>query len=183
VAKVAAFWSGVNHREAYGDFVVNGILFNHESPRRGHDFVTRKVTRAVARARAGHEEKLRLGNLDARRDWGYAPDYVEALWLMLQQEEPADLVLATGESHSVRELLELAYSHVGLDWEQYVEVDARYIRPIDLHELRGDASRARETLGWQPSVRFEELVPLMVDADIATLEAELDGRAAAAGHD
>jgi GDPmannose 4,6-dehydratase len=183
IAKVAAFWSGVDHRDAYGDFIVNGILFNHESPRRGHDFVTRKVTRAVARVNAGYEEKLQLGNLDARRDWGYAPDYVEALWLMLQQDEPADLVVATGETHSVRDFLEVAFSHVGLDWERYVEVDARYLRPIDLHELRGDASRSREALGWEPRVRFEELVRLMVDADIAMLEAELDGRAAAAGHD
>ena len=167
VAKVAAYWATVNYREAYGMFAVNGILFNHESPRRGETFVTRKITRAVARIKAGLQDKLYLGNLDAERDWGYAPDYVEAMWMMLQADEPDDYVIATGEKHSVREFLELAFAHAGLDLGEHVEIDPRYFRPAEVDSLLGDASKASEKLGWEPKVRFEELVELMVDADIA----------------
>jgi GDPmannose 4,6-dehydratase len=177
IAKLASFWAGVNHRDAYGMFVANPILFNHESPRRGESFVTRKVTTAAARIAAGLEDKVYVGNLDARRDWGYAPDYVEAMWLLLQQEKPLDLVVATGESHSVREFIELAFSHAGLDWEPHVEIDPRYFRPTEADDLRGDASRARAELGWEPQVRFEELVRLMVDADMALVADELAGTA------
>jgi GDPmannose 4,6-dehydratase len=177
VAKVAAYWTAVNYRDAYGMFVSNGIMFNHESPRRGETFVTRKISRAVARIKAGLQDKLYLGNLDARRDWGFAPDYVEALWQMMQLDEPADLVLATGENHSVREFLELAFSHAGLDWEPYVEIDSRYFRPTEVKELLGDASKAGRVLGWQPKVGFEELVRIMVEADVAALEDQLAGKA------
>jgi GDPmannose 4,6-dehydratase len=176
VAKVAGFWAAVNYREAYDLFAVNGILFNHESPRRGETFVTRKITRAVARINAGLQDKLYLGNLDARRDWGYAPDYVEAMWMMLQANEPTDYVIATGEQHSVREFCEHAFGRVGLDWEEHVEVDPRYYRPAEVDSLLGDATKAREHLGWEPSVGFEELVELMVDADCATLEDQLAGK-------
>ena len=166
VAKAAAYWMTVNHREAYGLFAVNGILFNHESPRRGETFVVRKITRAAARIKAGLEQKLFLGNLDARRDWGYAPEYVEAMWRMLQQEEPDDFVIATGESHSVREVVEVAFSRAGLDPSDHVEIDERYFRPTEVEDLRGDASKARRELGWEPRVGFTDLVELMVDADL-----------------
>ena len=167
VAKVAALLAAVNYREAYGMYACNGILFNHESERRGETFVTRKITRAVARIKHGLQDKLYLGNLDAKRDWGYAPDYVEAMWMMLQADEPDDYVIATGETHSVREFLEHAFSHAGLDWEPHVEIDPRYFRPAEVDVLLGDASKARERLGWQPKVGFEELVRIMVDADVA----------------
>ena len=168
-AKLYAYWMVRNYREAYGLYAVNGILFNHESPRRGETFVTRKITRAVARIKLGLQTKLYLGNLAARRDWGYAPDYVEAMWLMLQQDSPDDYVLATGETHSVQEFLEAAFAHVDLDWRQYVEIDPRYFRPIEVDALLGDASKARRVLGWQPQVSFGELVRLMVDADLRAL--------------
>ncbi|MDX6609347.1 MAG: GDPmannose 4,6-dehydratase [Solirubrobacterales bacterium] len=178
VAKVAAYWSAVNYREAYGMFAVNGILFNHESPRRGETFVTRKITRAVARIKVGLEDKLYMGNLDAERDWGYAPDFVEAMWLMLQAEEPDDYVVATGEKHSVREAIEVAFARAGLDPDQHVEIDPRYFRPAEVDSLLGDAGKAREKLGWEPKVRFQELIELMVDADIAALDEQLSGKAA-----
>ncbi|MCS7315169.1 MAG: GDP-mannose 4,6-dehydratase [Bryobacterales bacterium] len=165
-SKVAAHWFAVNYREAYGLFIVNGILFNHESPARGETFVTRKITRAVGRIVHGLQKKLYLGNLDARRDWGYAGDYVEAMWLMLQQEEPDDYVIATGESHSVREFLELAFGYVNLDWRDWVEQDPRYLRPTEVHDLCGDSSKARERLGWRPKVGFRELVFMMVEHDL-----------------
>ena len=184
IAKLAAYWSTVNFREAYGAFAVNGILFNHESPRRGETFVTRKITRAVARIKAGLQDRLYLGNLDARRDWGYAPDYVEALWMMMQRDEPEDLVIATGESHSVREFLNLAFEHAELgDPTPYVEIDPRYFRPTEVDSLRGDSSRAREALGWSPRVTFEELVRIMVDADIAELQAQLTGEVTRFSHE
>ncbi len=164
-AKVFAFHQTVNYREAYDLFACNGILFNHESPRRGETFVTRKITRAATRIREGVQEKLYLGNLSAKRDWGYAGDYVEAMWLMLQQDRPEDYVIATGESHSVQEFLELAFERVGLDWREYVETDPRYLRPAEVDLLVGDASKAREQLGWTPATSFERLVEIMVDAD------------------
>ncbi|MQA99663.1 MAG: GDP-mannose 4,6-dehydratase [Actinobacteria bacterium] len=176
VGKVAAHWITVNYREAYSLFAVNGILFNHESPRRGETFVTRKITRAVARIKAGIQDKLYLGNLDSKRDWGYAPEYVEAMWRMLQHEEPRDLVIATGEQHSVREFCERAFQHADLDWQAHVEIDPRYFRPAEIHNLCGDASRAGAELGWEAKVRFEELVRIMVDADIELLDDELSGR-------
>lgn len=176
VAKVMAYWITVNYREAYGIFATNGILFNHESPRRGETFSTRKITRAVARISAGVQDKLYLGNLDSKRDWGYAPEYVESMWRMLQHEEPDDFVIATGEQHSVREYAELAFARVGLDWERYVEVDPRYFRPADVIDLRGDASKAERVLGWQPRTTFAELVAIMVDADVQLLDDELSGR-------
>lgn len=166
VSKVAAHWFAVNYREAYGMFICNGILFNHESPLRGETFVTRKVTRAVGRIVHGLQRKLYLGNLDARRDWGYAGDYVEAMWLMLQQDEPDDYVIATGESHSVRELLDVAFGYVGLDWRDYVEQDPRYFRPTEVDHLLGDATKARKKLGWEPKVRFRELIQMMVEHDL-----------------
>jgi GDPmannose 4,6-dehydratase len=176
VAKVAAYWATVNYREAYGMFAVNGILFNHESPRRGETFVTRKITRAVARIKAGLQDKLYMGNLDAERDWGYAPDFVEAMWLMLQANEPDDYVVATGEKHSVREALEVAFAHAGLDYEEHVEIDPRYFRPSEVDSLLGDPTKAGEKLGWEPKVRFRELIKLMVDADIAELDDKLSGK-------
>jgi len=176
VAKVFGFWVTVNYREAYGMFACNGILFNHESVRRGETFVTRKITRAVARIKAGIQDKLYLGNLDAKRDWGYAPEYVEAMWLMLQQDEPEDFVIATGHTHSVREFVELAFDRVGLDWEPHVEIDPRYFRPAEVDTLLGDPSKAREKLGWSARTSFEDLVALMVDADIQLLEDERAGR-------
>jgi GDPmannose 4,6-dehydratase len=176
VAKLAAYWATVNYREAYGMFATNGILFNHESPRRGETFVTRKITRAVARIKAGLEEKIYLGNLDAERDWGYAPDFVEAMWLMLQADEPDDFVVATGERHSVREAVEIAFAHAGLDPDEHIEIDPRYFRPAEVDALEGDATKAREKLGWEPKVRFRELIELMVDADIAILEDQLAGK-------
>jgi GDPmannose 4,6-dehydratase len=166
VAKVAAHWFCVNYREAYDLFICNGILFNHESPRRGETFVTRKVTRAVGRISQGLQEKVFLGNLDAARDWGFAGDYVEAMWLMLQQDAPDDYVVAVGESHTVRELCEVAFAHVGLDWKDYVEIDARYNRPTEVDHLMGDASKARSILGWRPKVGFEQLIAMMVEHDI-----------------
>jgi GDPmannose 4,6-dehydratase len=183
VAKVFGYWSTVNYREAYGLFAANGVLFNHESPRRGETFVSRKVTRAVARIRAGLQDKLYLGNLESRRDWGYAPEFVEAMWMMLQQDEPDDFVIATGESHTVREFVERAFERVGLDWERYVEIDPRYYRPSEVDELRGDASKARRVLGWTPKTTFAGLVDLMVDADIQLLEDQLAGRLVPAERD
>ncbi len=176
-AKLYAHWITVNYRESYEMFACNGILFNHESPRRGETFVTRKITRAVANIQAGLQAKLYLGNLDAKRDWGYAKEYVEAMWLMLQQPEPGDYVVATGETHSVREFLEEAFAHVGLDWERYVEIDPKYYRPAEVDLLVGDASKAKVVLGWTPSTRFKDLVRLMVDADRAELTARRAGRA------
>lgn len=165
-SKVAAYWYAVNYREAYGMFICNGILFNHESPRRGETFVTRKITRAVGRIKMGLQDVLYLGNLEARRDWGYAGDYVEGMWRMLQQPQPDDYVLATGESHSVREFLDVAFSHAGLDWRDYVRIDPRYMRPTEVDHLLGDASKAIRLLGWRPKVSFQELVRMMVDHDV-----------------
>ena len=170
VAKVYAYWATVNYRESYGTFACNGILFNHESPRRGETFVTRKITRGVARISAGLDKKLYLGNLDAKRDWGYAREYVAAMWLMLQQDEPDDYVIATGETHSVRDFLEEAFARVGLDWRVYVEIDPNYYRPAEVDVLVGDWSKAKKQLGWEPKTSFKELVALMVDADLAALE-------------
>ena len=166
VSKCAAHWYCVNYREAYGLFICNGILFNHESPRRGETFVTRKVTRAAARIKYGLQSKVYLGNLDARRDWGFAGDYVQAMWLMLQHDEPDDYVIATGESHTVRELCEEAFGHVGLDYREHVEIDPRYRRPTEVDALCGDADKARRVLGWMPSVNFSQLIRLMVDSDL-----------------
>jgi GDPmannose 4,6-dehydratase len=166
VGKVAAHWFTVNYREAYGLHLTNGILFNHESPRRGETFVTRKITRALGRIKLGLQDELYLGNLDARRDWGFAGDYVQAMWLALQQDEPGDYVVATGESHSVRDFLDAAFTHAGLDWREHVELDPRYLRPTEVDELVGDATRARERLGWTPAVGFDGLVRMMVDADL-----------------
>ena len=168
-AKLYAYWMVRNYREAYGMFAVNGILFNHESPRRGETFVTRKITRAAARIKLGLQNKLYLGNLEARRDWGYAPEYVEAMWMMLQQDAPEDFVIATGETHSVREFLEAVFAHLDLDWRDYVEIDPRYFRPTEVECLLGDASKARQRLGWQPRVTFRELAKLMVEADLKAL--------------
>jgi GDPmannose 4,6-dehydratase len=175
-AKVYAYHTTVNYREAYGLFACNGILFNHESPRRGETFVTRKVTRAVARIKAGMQDVVHLGNLDARRDWGYAAEYVEAMWRMLQQDEPDDFVIATGHSHSVREFCQAAFERAGLEWEPHVRLDPRYQRPAEVDHLRGDASKAQERMGWRPTTGFHGLVRLMVDADIALLDDELAGR-------
>jgi len=169
-AKVYAHWQTINYRESYDLFACNGILFNHESPRRGETFVTRKITRAVARIKAGLQKKLYLGNLDAKRDWGYAKDYVRAMWLMLQQDQPDDYVVATNETHSIREFLDIAFTHVGLTWQDYVEFDERYLRPAEVDLLIGDPSKAKEKLGWEPSVTFEELVQLMVDSDREALK-------------
>ncbi|MEH2167488.1 MAG: GDP-mannose 4,6-dehydratase [Nostoc sp.] len=168
-AKVYAHWQTVNYRESYNLFACNGILFNHESPRRGETFVTRKITRAVAGIVAGKQKKIYMGNLDAKRDWGYAKDYVKAMWLMLQKDQPDDYVIATGETHSVQEFLELAFSYVNLNWQDYVEFDERYLRPSEVELLIGDSTKAREKLGWTPSVTFEELVSLMVEADLQAL--------------
>ena len=176
VAKAMAHWMTVNYRESYGMFCVSGILFNHESPRRGETFVTRKITRALARVQAGLQDKLFLGNLDAQRDWGYAPDYTDAMWRMLQNDEPGDYVIATGEMHSVREFLDEASGLLGLDWEKFTEVDPRYFRPAEVDQLCGDASRARRELGWEPTVTFRELVRIMVEADVKLLADELAGR-------
>lgn len=175
-AKAFGHWMTVNYREAHNLFACSGILFNHESPRRGENFVTRKITRAVARIKAGLQDKLYLGNLDSLRDWGYAPEYVEAMWMMLQQDHPDDYVVATGEAHTPREFCQIAFDHVGLDWEQYVEVDPRYYRPSEVDYLLGDAAKARKVLGWEPKTSFRALVELMVDADVQLLEDELTGR-------
>jgi GDPmannose 4,6-dehydratase len=169
----------VNYRESYGVHASSGILFNHESPRRGETFVTRKITRAVARIKYGVQNKLFLGNMDARRDWGYAPDYVRAMWLMLQQENPDDYVIGTGEAHTVREFVELAFACVDMDWHQYVEVDPRYFRPAEVDYLLADPSKARKALGWEPTVTFTELVRIMIEADVKELEARLKGGAEA----
>lgn len=164
-AKVFAYWTTVNYRESYGLHASNGILFNHESPRRGQTFVTRKITRAVKRIRNGLQKELRLGNIDAKRDWGFAPEYVEAMWRMLQQETPDDYVIATGETHSVREFLDVAFGHVGLDWHHYVVIDPKYFRPAEVDLLVGDPSKAKRQLGWEPQVTFKQLVRLMVDEE------------------
>lgn len=174
-AKVYAHWITVNYRESYGLFACNGILFNHESPRRGETFVTRKITKAVARIQLGVQQELYLGNLDAKRDWGYAADYTEAMWLMLQQEKPDDYVIATGETHSVQELLELAFGHLGLDWQRYVRIDPRYFRPTEVDLLLGDPSKARQKLDWNPKVGFQKLITMMVDSDLKQEEKRLKG--------
>jgi GDPmannose 4,6-dehydratase len=169
VAKVYGHWATVNYRESYQLHASSGILFNHESPRRGLEFVTRKVTNAVARIKLGLADHVKLGNLDSQRDWGYAPDFVRAMWMMLQQDEPGDFVVATGETHSVREFCQVAFGHAGLDWERYVRVDEAHFRPAEVDLLIGDATRAHTVLGWKPEVSFEELVCMMVDADLAAL--------------
>jgi GDPmannose 4,6-dehydratase len=175
-AKVYAYWITVNFRESYGLHASNGILFNHESPRRGETFVTRKITRAVAHIAAGLQDKLYLGNLEAKRDWGYAREFVEAMWLMLQQDKPDDYVIATGETHSVREFLELAFGQANLDWKKHVEIDPRYYRPAEVDILMGDYSKAKKKLGWEPRTKFPELVKLMVQADIQLLKDHREGR-------
>ena len=172
VAKVYSYWITVNYRESYGIFACNGILFNHESPRRGETFVTRKVTRAIAHIKAGLQDKLYLGNLDAKRDWGYAKEYVEAMWRMLQREEPDDYVIATGETHAVQEFVEEACSYAGLDWRDHVEIDPKYYRPSEVDLLVGDASKAKRVLEWEPKTTFKDLVSLMVDADMAALKGQ-----------
>ena len=172
VSKVAGYWYCVNYREAYGLFIANGLLFNHESPRRGETFVTRKITRAVGRIKVGLQKKLFLGNLDARRDWGFAGDYVDAMWRMLQQDKADDYVVATGEAHSVREFVEAAFGHAGLDWSDFVELDKRYLRPTEVDYLLGNASKASRELGWKPRVQFRELVEMMVASDIELAQQE-----------
>jgi GDPmannose 4,6-dehydratase len=172
VAKVFAYWATVNYRESYGLHASNGILFNHESPRRGETFVTRKISRAVARIKYGLDKELYLGNLEARRDWGYAPEYVQGMWLMLQQDRPDDYILATNETHSVREFVELAFERVGLDWKEFVKHDQRYERPAEVDLLIGDGTKAKKVLNWEPQVRFDELVRIMVDADLALIESQ-----------
>jgi GDPmannose 4,6-dehydratase len=174
-AKLFSYWVTRNYRQGYGLFASNGILFNHESPRRGETFVTRKITRAVAHILAGKQKTLYLGNLDAKRDWGYAPDYVAAMWKILQHDRPDDFVIGTGEAHSVREFLDEAFGYVGLDWKEYVKIDARYFRPTEVDFLQADATRAREILGWEPRVRFRDLVRVMVDADLELLGLESPG--------
>ncbi len=172
-AKLYSYWLTINYRESYGMFACNGILFNHESPRRGETFVTRKVTRTAARIKAGLEEKVYLGNLDAKRDWGFAKEYVEAMWLMIQQEEPDDYVIATGETHSVREFLEEAFSYAGLDWRKHLAIDERYYRPAEVDLLIGDPDKAKRKLGWEAKTKFKDLVRLMVDADMETARKEV----------
>lgn len=174
-AKLYSYWMANNYREGYGMYTVNGILFNHESPRRGETFVTRKITRALAFIRAGVQDKLYLGNLDAKRDWGYAPEYLEAMHLMLQQDKPDDFVIGTGEAHSVRDFLDEAFGYVDMDWHKYVEIDPRYFRPTEVDYLLSDPSKAREKLGWEPKVRFHELVRIMVDADLELLGLDKPG--------
>jgi GDPmannose 4,6-dehydratase len=176
VAKLMAYWATVNYRESYGMFCANGIFFNHESPRRGETFVTRKITRALARIKAGLQDKLYLGNLDARRDWGYAPEYTEAMQRIVGHSEPGDFVIATGETHSVREFLDQAAAILGLDWGEFVVLDPRYLRPAEVDELQGDASKAAAELGWSAKTRFADLVRIMVEADVQLLEDELAGR-------
>ncbi len=175
-AKVYSHWITVNYRESYGLHASSGILFNHESPRRGETFVTRKITRALARIQAGLQQKLFLGNLDAKRDWGFAKEYVEAMWLMLQQEKPDDYVIATGETHTIRDFLDAAFGHAGLDWQKHVEIDPRYYRPAEVELLIGDASKAKRQLGWEPKTKFADLARLMVDADIQLLSDQLSGK-------
>ena len=174
-AKVYAYWITVNYREAYDLFAVNGILFNHESPRRGETFVSRKISLAAARIKLGIQQNLFLGNLDAKRDWGFARDYVEAMWMMLQHDTPEDFIIATGETHSVREFLDVAFQHVGLDWTDHVQIDPKYFRPTEVDVLLGDATKARERLGWRPRVGFEHLVRMMVDADLESERTRLEG--------
>lgn len=174
-AKVYSYWITVNYREAYDLFACNGILFNHESPRRGETFVSRKITKAAARIKLGVQQDLYLGNLDAKRDWGFAGDYVQAMWMMLQAPIPADYVIATGETHTVRELLELAFGRLQLDWRKHVKIDPKYYRPTEVDLLIGDASKAKKDLGWQHKVRFDELIAMMVDADLAAERERLDG--------
>jgi len=174
-AKLYAHWITVNYREAYNLFACSGILFNHESPRRGETFVTRKITKAAARIKLGLQQDLYLGNLDAKRDWGYAGDYVQAMWLMLQQEQPDDYVIATGETHTVREFLDVAFSHLGLDWQQYVKIDPKYYRPTEVDLLIGDATKAKKQLQWEPKVRFQELARMMVEADLEAERERLEG--------
>jgi len=166
VAKVSAYWHAINYKEAYGIFICNGILFNHESPRRGESFVTRKISRALGRILVGLQDKLILGNIDAKRDWGFAPEYVNAMWLMLQQEKPDDFVIATGISHSVKEFLDTAFSYKGLDWKNYVEINSKHFRPSEVEDLVGDHGKAKRILGWNPQVTFKELVHMMVDFDL-----------------
>ena len=173
VSKVAAHWYGVNQREAYGLFICNGILFNHESPRRGETFVTRKITRALGRIKLGLQDRLYLGNLDSRRDWGHAADYVRAMWMMLQHSEPDDFVIATGVNYSVRDFLELAAGYAGIDWRSCVEKDPRYLRPTEVDSLQGDAGKARRVLGWRPEIAFETLVRSMVEHDLELAQQEL----------
>ncbi len=180
-AKLYAHWVTVNYRESYGLHASSGILFNHESPRRGETFVTRKITRAVAHILLGLQDKLYLGNLDSKRDWGYAKEYVEAIWLMLQQDQPDDYVIATNETHSVKEFLEVAFAHVGLDWKKYVEIDAKYFRPAEVDLLIGDYSKAKKKLGWEPKTKFEELTKLMVDEDVRRLKEHREGRSKLVG--
>jgi GDPmannose 4,6-dehydratase len=180
-AKVYSFWITVNYRESYNMHASNGILFNHESPRRGETFVTRKITRAVAHIQAGLQDKLYLGNLDAKRDWGYAKEYVEAMWLMMQQEKPDDYVIATNETHSIREFLDHAFGHVNLDWKKYVEIDPRYYRPAEVDLLIGDYSKAKRQLGWEPKTKFADLVRLMVEADVKLLKDHREGRVKVTG--
>jgi GDPmannose 4,6-dehydratase len=175
-AKVYAYWITVNYREAYGLHASNGLLFNHESPRRGATFVTRKITRAAAHIAAGLQDKLYLGNLEAKRDWGYAQEYVQAMWRMLQQDTPDDYVIATNETHSVREFLDLAFGHLNLDWKRHVEIDPRYYRPSEVDVLQGDYSKARRQLGWEPKTTFAELVKLMVEADVQLLKDHQEGK-------
>jgi GDPmannose 4,6-dehydratase len=175
-AKLYAHWITVNYRESYGLHASSGILFNHESPRRGETFVTRKITRAVAHIKLGLQEKLFLGNIDSKRDWGYAKEYVEAMWLMLQQDEPDDYVVATNETHTIRECLEVAFGHVDLDWRHHVETDPRYYRPAEVDLLIGDYSKAKAKLGWEPQTRFKALIELMVDADLALIRDQMAGK-------
>ena len=172
VAKLYAHWITVNYRESYDMFCCSGILFNHESPRRGMEFVTRKVSNAVARIKLGLSKELKMGNLDAKRDWGFAGDYVEAMWLMLQQGEPEDFVISTGETHSIEELVEIAFTHAGLEWKDYVVIDPKFVRPAEVDLLMGDSSKARDKLKWRPKVKFEELIRIMVDFDIKRHEAQ-----------
>lgn len=184
VAKVYAFWMAENYREGYGLFTANGILFNHESPRRGETFVTKKITRAIANILAKTQKHVYLGNLEAKRDWGYAPEYVEAMWLMLQQDKPDDYVIGTGETHSVKEFLVAAFGYAGLDWQEHVKTDPRYFRPLDVETLIADATKAKQKLGWQPRIMFKDLVKIMVDADMEAvgLEPTGEGKATLAKH-
>jgi GDPmannose 4,6-dehydratase len=174
VAKVYGHFITVNYRESYNLYACSGILFNHESPRRGYEFVTRKVTDGVARIKLGLADELRMGNLDAKRDWGYAGDYVKMMWMMLQQDEPEDFVVCTGVEHSVRELVETAFGHAGLDWEKYIKIDPRFVRPAEVDMLIGDPTKAREKLGWEPLVSFEEMIHMMVDSDLKIVQEEID---------
>ena len=176
-AKVYAYWMTVNYREAYNLFACNGILFNHESPRRSETFVSRKITKAAARIKLGQQRELYLGNLDAKRDWGYAGEYVQAMWSMLQQAEPEDYVIATGETHRVQDLLHVAFGHLDLDWREYVKIDSKYYRPTEVDLLIGDATKAKRKLGWEPKVTFQELITMMVDADLESERLKLEGTA------